>query len=59
MNRRKISGRRIETAPESLEGRLNFALDDAGWQVFHKILDRPVEHKPRLARLLSEPGVLD
>lgn len=49
----------LQAANESLADRRIFALDEADWQAFQNILDRPVEHKPRLARLLSEPGVLD
>lgn len=49
----------LQAASETLTDRRIFALDDADWQAFQEILDRPVEHKPRLARLLSEPGVLD
>jgi len=49
----------LQAASESLADRRIFALDEADWQAFQEILDRPVEHKPRLARLLSEPGALD
>ncbi len=49
----------LQAASERLADRRIFALDEAGWQAFQEILDRPVEHKPRLARLLSEPGALD
>lgn len=49
----------LRAASETLADRRVFTLDEADWQAFQKILDRPVEHKPRLARLLSEPDVLD
>lgn len=49
----------LQAASESLADRRIFALDEADWEAFQEILDRPVEHKPRLSRLLSEPGVLD
>ena len=49
----------LQAASETLADRRIFALDDADWQAFQEILDRPVEHKPRLARLLSDAGVLD
>ena len=49
----------LQAASESLADRRIFALDEADWQAFQEILDRPVEHKPRLARLLTEPGALD
>ncbi|WP_335622350.1 DUF1778 domain-containing protein [Acidovorax carolinensis] len=28
------------------------------WQAFEKVLDRPVKAKPRLKKLLREPGAL-
>lgn len=63
MKRRDSSSKRANapshTVSESLEGRSNFALDELGWGEFHEILSRPLQHKPRLAQLLSEPGVLD
>lgn len=33
-------------------------LNEAQWQAFATALDRPVQRKPRLQRLLSEPSVL-
>ena len=35
-----------------------FVLDEAQWQAFQEALDRPVQNKTRLKRLLCEPGVL-
>lgn len=48
----------IAAATDALADRRIFALDDAQWRAFQKALDRPVRSKPRLAKLLSEPGVL-
>ncbi len=50
---------RIKSVPETREDRRIFALDDSKWLAFQNALDSPVQYKPRLARLLSEPGVLD
>ncbi len=49
----------ITAANQALAERRHFELDDAQWAVFQQALDRPVEAKPRLRKLLSEPGVLD
>ncbi len=49
----------INAAEESLVNRRLFQLDDAQWQAFQDVLDRPVTEKPRLARLLSEKSVLE
>ena len=49
----------LQAASETLADRRIFALNESDWQAFQEALDRPVEHKPRLARLLSEPSVLD
>jgi len=32
-------------------------LNDEQWQAFQELLGRPVEPKPRLAALLTKPGV--
>ena len=48
----------LSAAAEALADRRVFTLDDAKWQEFQKALDRPIRKKPRLAKLLSEPGVL-
>jgi uncharacterized protein (DUF1778 family) len=34
-------------------------LDDAAWAEFVSVLDRPVSHKPRLAKLFAEPSIFD
>jgi uncharacterized protein (DUF1778 family) len=45
--------------PRSPIDRRLFWLDDAQWQAFRDVLDRPVIKKPRLARLLAEKSVLE
>ena len=49
----------INAAEEALVDRRLFQLDDAAWRAFQDALDRPVTHKPRLAKLLSETSVLE
>jgi uncharacterized protein (DUF1778 family) len=49
----------ITAANQTLADRRHFVLDQAQWQAFQNALDRPVKTKPRLKKLLSEPGVLD
>lgn len=49
----------ITAAEEALVDRRLFQLDAAAWQAFQDALDRPVTHKPRLAKLLSEKSVLE
>lgn len=49
----------VIAADQALADRRRFALDDERWQVFQQALDRPVQVKPRLKKLLGEPGVLD
>jgi uncharacterized protein (DUF1778 family) len=39
--------------------RTRFALDPHDWNRFEELLDRPVQHKPRLERLLAEPSVFE
>ena len=46
-------------AEEALVDRRLFRLDDARWQAFQDVLDRPVRSKPRLAKLLAEKSVLE
>lgn len=48
----------ITAANQALADRLRFELDAEQWQVFQKTLDRPVKAKPRLKKLLTEPGLL-
>jgi len=49
----------VIAANQALAERRRFVLNDAQWQAFEQALDRPVQAKPRLQKLLSEPGVLD
>ena len=49
----------LAAASETLADRHMFLLDDEHWRAFHEALDRPVRPKPRLAKLLAEPGVLE
>ena len=49
----------VTAANQALADRRRFVLNDEQWQAFQQALDRPVQAKPRLKQLLSEPGVLD
>lgn len=49
----------VTAAAQTLAERRQFVLGDAQWQAFQAALDRPVQSKPRLEKLLREPGVLD
>lgn len=49
----------ITAANQALADRRRFVLDGDRWRAFQEALDRPVQAKPRLKSLLSEPGVLD
>ncbi len=49
----------IRAAEEALVDRRMFRLDDAQWQAFQDVLDRPVQSKPRLARLLAKRSALE
>lgn len=49
----------VTAAAQALAERRQFVLGDAQWQAFQAALDRPVQSKPRLEKLLREPGVLD
>lgn len=48
-----------KAAEQALADRRQFSLAPAQWEAFQEALDRPVQRKPRLEKLLSEPGVLD
>lgn len=49
----------ITAANQTLVDRRRFELDDAVWQTFQQVLDRPVQTNSRLKQLLTEPGLLD
>ena len=48
----------VTAAAQALADRRQFVLDEAQWKAFQEALDRPVQSKPRLKKLLCEPGVL-
>ena len=48
----------VTAAAQTLADRRQFVLDEAQWHAFQEALDRPVQSKPRLKKLLREPGVL-
>ena len=49
----------ITAANQALADRTHFGLDEAQWEMFQRALDRPVQPKPRLKKLLTQQGVLD
>jgi uncharacterized protein (DUF1778 family) len=49
----------LARADSVLAERQIFRLDAQRWRAFMAALDAPPKARPRLARLLSEPGVLD
>ena len=49
----------MAAASETLADRHAFQLGDAQWKKFQEALDRPIQHKPHLEKLLSEPSILD
>ena len=49
----------ITAANQALADRTYFGLDEVQWEMFQRALDRPVQPKPRLKKLLAQPGVLD
>jgi len=48
----------IAAANETLAEQCHFYLTDEQWTAFQAALDRPVQDKPQLRKLLTEPGVL-
>lgn len=48
----------VTAANQTLAERRHFVLTDEQWTAFQQALDRPVQTKPRLAKLLTEPGIL-
>ena len=48
----------IAMAHETLAEQRLFLLTDEQWDEFQAALDRPVQDKPQLRKLLTEPGVL-
>jgi uncharacterized protein (DUF1778 family) len=49
----------VTAANLALADRRHFALNKEQWHAFQDALDRPVQAKPRLKKLLSEAGVLE
>jgi len=49
----------IVAANQTLADRTRFELSNEKWQAFQAALDQPISAKPRLKKLLSEPGQLD
>jgi len=49
----------LTRAGEALADRREFVLSASRWKAFLEALDRPVQPKPRLARLLSEPSIFE
>lgn len=49
----------LAAAAETLAERRHFELDEERWQAFLAALDAPPKPKPRLERLLNEPGLFD
>jgi uncharacterized protein (DUF1778 family) len=48
----------IIAATQTLADRTRFELSDETWLAFQAALDQPVSGKPKLKKLLSEPGLL-
>ena len=48
----------IMAANQTLADRARFELSDEQWLAFQSALDQPVRAKPKLKKLLSEPGLL-
>jgi uncharacterized protein (DUF1778 family) len=48
----------ITAANHTLADRTRFTLSAENWQAFQTALDQPVGVKPKLQKLLSEPGLL-
>ncbi|BCU07987.1 DUF1778 domain-containing protein [Allochromatium tepidum] len=49
----------VIAANQTLADRRHFTLNEEQWRAFQEALDRPVKARPRLEKLLNEPGVLD
>jgi uncharacterized protein (DUF1778 family) len=48
----------IHAANQTLAERIRFVLSEDQWLAFRAALDQPVRAKPKLKKLLSEPGLL-
>jgi len=49
----------VAAATGTLADRRLFMLDEARWKTFLVALNRPSKKRPKLKRLLTEPGLLD
>ncbi len=49
----------IEAAQGDLADRRVFTLDESAWEELQQLLDRPPVFKPKLAKLLANPSVLE
>ena len=49
----------VEAAHEDLADRRVFVVDEAAWNELEALLDRPPLYKPRLAKVLANPSVLE
>lgn len=49
----------LQAADQALADRRYFALSDTQWREFQQALDAPAKKRPRLEKLLTEPGLLD
>ena len=49
----------IIAANQTLANRVRFELPAEQWEAFQAALDQPVSEKPKLEKLLKEPGLLD
>ena len=48
----------VTAANQALADRRHFVFNEEQWQAFQDALDRPVQAKPRLKKLLREAGIL-
>lgn len=48
----------VTAAQETLAARTRFSLSEEEWVQFQQALGRPVQEKPNLRTLLTEPGLL-
>lgn len=48
----------VNAANQALADRRHFALNSEQWDEFQAALDRPVQAKPRLKKLLTKSGML-
>lgn len=49
----------VSHARDVLVDRRLFILDDAAWNEFLSVLDRPVVHKPRLEKLFASESIFE